>query len=149
MKVYLDTNIIMEYFGHRDFYNEVSDILKAAEQKGLEAVISANSLDTIIYLLGNQLKEKGIHEPDKRKQIRTSLKQLLGYIDIVSISRDMVLTALDNESFKDIEDSIQYHCAEENASDCLITINTKHFENASGSLQVLSPIEFVKRYIVQ
>lgn len=149
MRVYLDTNIIMEYFGHRKLFDPVSAILKASEQKTINAYVSTNSLDTIVYLLGLQLKSEGIHEPLKRQQISNMMKSVLVYLDVVSISKDNLIIALDDDKFRDLEDSIQYHCAEENASDCLITINTKHFENASGSLQVLSPIEFVKRYIVQ
>lgn len=147
MKVYLDTNIIMEYFGHRDFYSDVSDILRAAEQQGLEAVISTNSLDTIIYLLGNHLKENGIHEPEKRQQIRKTIKRLLEYIDIVSISKDGVLTAMDDDSFKDIEDSLQYYCAFENEAECLVTINLKHFTKKERKIEILSPTNFVKKYI--
>ncbi len=147
MKIYLDTNIVMEYFGHRDFYEDVSIILKAAQQNSLEAVISTNSLDTIIYLIGCELKDNGIHEPQKRQRIREMVKKLLGYINVVSISRDKIVEALDDENFKDIEDSIQYYCAIENESDYLITINTKHFKETNGTLEVISPMEFVKRYI--
>lgn len=147
MRVYLDTNIVMEYFGHRDFYDEVDTILKAAEQKGLEAYISTNSLDTIIYLLGLQLKDKGIHEPEKRQKIRKMLKGLLEYVDVVSISKEKLVAALEDEEFKDVEDSIQYQCAKENYSDCFVTINIKHFKNNDESLKVTTPRDFVSKFI--
>lgn len=148
MRIYLDTNIIMEYFAHRDFYNDVAIILKAAEQKSLEAVLSTNSLDTIIYLLGCELKNQGIHEPQKRQKIREMVMGLLEYVDIVSISRDKIKEALSDDNFKDIEDSLQYYCAIENDIDHIITINTKHFKDAKKSLDVTSPVDFVNNYIL-
>lgn len=147
MRVYLDTNIVMEYFGHRLFHDDVSMILKAAEQKGLEACISLNSLDTIIYLLGNQLKDKGVHGPEKRQKICSMICELLAYVDVVGISRDNIMKAMKDDSFKDLEDSIQYHCALENSSDSLVTINIKDFKKAKESLEVLSPSDFVLKYM--
>lgn len=147
MRVYLDTNIIMEYFGHRKYYNSVSAILKASEQKSLEACISTNSLDTIIYLLGLQLKNKGIHEPQKRQKISEMLKSVLVHLGVVSISKENLVEALDNKDFKDIEDSIQYHCAKENGFEILISINLKDFPQQSKDLEVISPQEFVKKYM--
>lgn len=148
MKVYLDTNVIMEYLGHRGCYNDVSDILRAAEQNGLQAFLSTNSLDTIVYLLGNQLKDKGIHEPEKRQQIRKTVKLLFEYIDVVSISKGWILAAMDDESFKDVEDSLQYYCAIENEADCIVTINMKHFKNKhKQNIPVYSPSDFVNMFI--
>lgn len=149
MRVYLDTNVIMEYFGNRKYHDDVSAILRAAEQNSLAAFFSSNSLDTIIYLLGNQLKDNNIHEPEKNKQIRKMVMDLLGYIDIVGISRTKVIEALSDEKFSDLEDSIQYYCPIENESDCLITINTKHFKKADKGLEVLSPSDFVKMNIIK
>lgn len=40
MRVYLDTNIIMEYFGHRNLFDSVCTILKASDQDALQACIS-------------------------------------------------------------------------------------------------------------
>lgn len=147
MRVYLDTNIVMEYFGHRKLFDSVSAILKASEQKVLEAYISTNSLDTIIYLLGLQLKDSGIHEPTKRQKITNMLKSILIHLDVVSISKDKLINALNDSRFKDIEDSIQYHCAEENDSDYLITINIKHFKDTNDKLKIISPTDFVKEHI--
>lgn len=147
MRVYLDTNIIMEYFGHRNLFDSVCAVLKASEQNALHAYISTNSLDTIIYLLGLQLKDKGIHEPLKRQTICNMLKSILSYLDVVSIGKDELIMALNDNNFKDIEDSIQFHCAEENNTDFLLTINTKHFKRVKNNVKVLSPTEFVSQYI--
>lgn len=147
MRVYLDTNIIMEYFGHRNLFDPVCAVLKASEQDAVQACISTNSLDTIIYLLGLQLKDHGLHEPAKRQQICNILKSVLSFLDVVSIDKEGLISALDDHHFKDIEDSIQFHCAEENHADFLLTINTRHFKNAKGNVRILSPTEFVSQHL--
>lgn len=147
MRVYLDTNIVMEYLGNRTFHKEVATILKAAQQKALDAFISVNSLDTIIYLLGNQLKDKGIHEPEKRQTIRSILCDLLAYIDVVSSSKDDILRALKDTDFSDLEDSVQYHCALENSIDSFITLNTKDFNRAATGIEIITPLDFVNKHI--
>lgn len=65
MKVFLDTNILMEYFANRTKAADVKVILQAAYQGQIKACMSVGCLYTLIYLLGIYLKNQGIHEPDK------------------------------------------------------------------------------------
>lgn len=67
MRIFLDANIIMEYFGKRKGYDLVSHILKNAYQGNFDVCLSSSIVDNVIYLLGSQLKAKGIHEPEKKK----------------------------------------------------------------------------------
>lgn len=75
------------------------------------------------------------------------LTTLLKFIDVVDISKNAVIDALSDLSFKDLEDSLQYHCALENKCDCLITINSKDFPASNEDIKVLTPIQFVNEYI--
>lgn len=148
MKILLDVNVIMEYFAHRELYKEASMILKSAEQGMFKGFISAMAFDTLTYLIGNELKKQGIHEPEKRESIRGMLNKLLAYISVVDITQDYLGKGLNDESFKDLEDAYQYYCAKENDCDGIITINTKDFlgEHAE-KLPVYSLTDFVKNYI--
>ena len=85
-KVFLDTNIIMEYLAHRKEFDDVQLILSAAYQGGIQAVMSSGCVYTVIYLLGAEFKRQGIHEPEKREKIKESLSVLLEYIDVVDFS---------------------------------------------------------------
>lgn len=147
MKVYLDTNVIMEFLVQRELYSIVRKIMRAAELHVLTVCISSISLSTIVYLLGLKLKEKGIHEPDKRKQIRNLLIDLEEYINIVDISHEQTNEALKDDDFKDIEDSFQYYCALENDCDCIVTINIKDFPKKEGGLDIYTPNEFVSTFM--
>lgn len=148
MKIFLDTNIVMEYFSERKNFENVYTILKAAKVKSLDAVVSTFTVDTLVYLMGIALKEKGMHEPEKRKEIRAWLNAFFEYVDMTDISRESALNGLNDIHFNDIEDGLQYYCALENDCDCLITINGKHFKNADKGLEVLDPAEFVNKYIL-
>lgn len=52
MKVFLDTNILMEYFANRTKAADVKVISQAAYQGQIKACMSVGCLYTLIYLLG-------------------------------------------------------------------------------------------------
>lgn len=99
MRVFLDTNIVMEFLTQRTHYVAVRKIMRAAQLGLLEACISTIFLSTIAYLLGLRLKQKNIHEPEKRNVIRRLLIELEKYIQIVDISHDQTAIALKDEDF--------------------------------------------------
>lgn len=148
MKVFLDTNVVMEFLTQRELYSVVRKIMIAAQTKQITACLSTISLSTIVYLLGLKLKANSIHEPEKRAKIRSLLIDLEKYIKIVDLSHEMSIQALEDNDFKDIEDSFQYYCAVENDCEYVITINTKDFPQKENGLKVCNPTEFVDEFIV-
>lgn len=147
MRVFLDTNIVIEFLTQGTHYVAVRKIMRDAQLGLLEACISTISLSTIAYLLGLRLKQNNIHELEKRNVIRRLLIELEKYIQIVDISHDQTAIALKkDENFKDIEDSFQYYCALENDCDCIVTINLKDFP-ACDTIIICSPEDFVKAQI--
>ena len=72
MKVFLDTNIFLEYFERRREYQAVSQLLSAIEDGKLKAVISAGSVYTLAYLIRMELKRQDIHRPDQTLRLRSS-----------------------------------------------------------------------------
>ena len=51
MKVFLDTNIFLEYFGRRKQYQAVGRLFDAIEDGRLKAVVSAGCVYTLAYLV--------------------------------------------------------------------------------------------------
>ena len=105
MNVFLDTNVVMEFLTQRKLYKTVRKIIRGAEMGQLTACISTISLSTIAYLLGLKLKEKGIHEPEKREKIRSLLLDMEEDLIVVDLSQEKSKEALMDEDFKDLEDS--------------------------------------------
>ena len=136
MKVFLDTNIFLEYFERRRQYQAVSQLL------------SAGCVYTLAYLVRSELKRQGIHRPEQTIRLRQTLDIVLSLANVVGISHKRMVNGNNDPAFDDIEDSFQYQCALQNKCDALITINLKDFSRAdSPVMEILSPEEFVGKYL--
>lgn len=145
MKVFLDTNIFIEYFAKRSQYTFVKQIFDAIEDGELEGVLSAGSFYTIAYAMEMELKRHGIQNPEKLQRNRLYLNRVLDLVHVVSASDSMYREAVNDESFHDIEDSFQYRCALEAGCNILLTINLRDFRNANN-IRVLCPDDFIKEF---
>lgn len=148
MKVFLDTNIFMEYTKCRKQFKWVRDIFDAIEDEKLTAVSSVGSMYTNAYLVTLYLKENEIHRPEQVEKLRLILNTFRQIAPTVDCSDETIKEAIDDEQFTDIEDSFQYHCALQHECDVLLTINIKDYKNVLGTkLYVMTPQEFVERFL--
>lgn len=148
MKVFLDTNIFMEYAKCRKQFKWVRDIFDAIEDGKLIAVSSVGSMYTNAYLVTLYLKENEIHRPEQTEKLRLILNSFRQIAPTVDSSDDTIEEAINDEQFTDIEDSFQYHCALQHKCDVLLTINIKDYKNVLDSeLEVMAPQDFVEKYL--
>ena len=148
MKVFLDTNIFLEYFERRREYLAVNSLLNAVEDGRLKAVVSVGCVYTLTYLIQMELKRHGIHRPEQTIRLRSTLNTIMSMVTVVGISHKRFITGINDISFDDIEDSFQYECALQHKCDVLITINLRDYRNADTSkIDILSPTEFVDKYL--
>ena len=148
MKVFLDTNIFLEYFERRRQYQYVSQLLSAVEDGRLKAVVSAGCIYTLAYLVRSELKRQGIHRPEQTVRLRQTLDIVLSLVTVAGISHKRMVSGNSDPAFDDIEDSFQYQCALHNKCDALVTINLKDFSRADTSaMEILSPEEFAGKYL--
>jgi len=148
MKVFLDTNIFLEYFERRRQYEAVSQLLSAIEDGRLKAVVSAGCIYTLVYLVRMELKRQGIHRPEQTLRVRQTLDIVLSMVTVAGISHKRMVNGNSDLTFDDIEDSFQYQCALQNKCDALVTINLKDYRNADTSaMEILSPEAFVSRFL--
>lgn len=147
MRVFLDTNILLEYLCARTKALVVRDLLDKIEDCGYEALLSSSSFCTIAYYVEMSLKQMGLHKPEKTKKTRETLNALLGFVTIAETTHERTCIATNDASFTDFEDSMQYQCAIQNGCDYLITFNVKDYKNASQEqVKVVSPEDFLKMY---
>lgn len=148
MKLFLDTNVFVEFTGRRKQFEPVSRIIDAIIEGSHSAYISAGSVYTLAYLFERGLKEQNVHRPELTRRIRTLLADVLNMATVVQLSHVEAELAIYDQSFNDIEDSFQYHCARENNCAVLVTINDDDFKNADQSkMQILTPLAFVDKYM--
>lgn len=141
MKVFLDTNVFLDYFQHREQYKAVSYLLNAVEDGRIKAVISVGGIYTLSYLVRMELKKKGIYRPEQTLRLREILNGVVELAMVKGISHKMTCRAINDKGFDDIEDSFQHQCAVESMCDIIITINKKHF--TYSEIPVMTPQEFV------
>jgi len=148
MKVFLDTNIFLEYFERRQQYRPVSQLFDAIEERRLKGVVSVGCIYTLAYLVRSELKRQGIHRPEQTQRLRETLDIVLSIVTATNVSHKRLVSANSDPSFDDIEDSFQYQCAIQSKCDVLITINLKDYRLAdTSSIEILSPTAFVEKYL--
>lgn len=146
MKLFLDTNILLEYFCNRAQARVVEKILQYIEEKKIEGYISVGSFYTIIYLIDGHLKKSGLFNPERLALLRKILEGILTQFKVVSIT-DLQSAILD-ERFSDLEDSCQYYTALSANCDFLLTLNERDFKNViSNRICVLTPERFWTEYM--
>lgn len=148
MKVFLDTNIFIEYIFERNQFQSVQRIFQAIESKQIEAITSTATFYTLAYLSEQMLKRKGYHRPELTEQVRTIIRSMLQLVRIGDMEQPDLEIGVNDDSFPDIEDSFQYHCALKNHCDYLLTINIGDFSKAQKmAIEVLAPNDFVKKIL--
>lgn len=145
MKIFLDTNVVMDYLASRGDVESVNSIFKQIEDSVHSSYISIGSFYTITYLTEIFLKNKGFEKAERIQKLRDTLESLLGYINVVGHRKAELLKGIKDMEFQDIEDSYQYQAALIANCECLITSNIKDFKDLDSPLiDIVTPREFCK-----
>lgn len=145
MRVFFDTNIILEYLLDRKNANDVEKVLSCLSHTDNSKYISSGSFYTLTYLLEVEFKRSGLDAVIRMTKLRHVLNILLAeYIVIGNLNWK---EGVNDSRFFDLEDSYQYQAALSMRCDVLLTFNSKDFKNAlSSALSILTPAEFLLKY---
>lgn len=139
MKVFLDTNFVMDLFGRepdpttgRNKYEEDAvEVINIGIINEIEFNVSFLSVANFAYLLRKTATDL----------LHKQIEELCNLFKIVSNTSDHLVKALKTE-FKDYEDAVQYETALSSGCEIIITRNKKHF--SSSLIPALTPEEFIK-----
>lgn len=132
MKLFLDTNIVMDYVENRDPFVVYALSLFQMGYDGLHQLyVSDLTLANIAYITRKDLMQDKLYE---------LLEGLCSVLHIASIGEQSVRMAVCLRA-KDFEDALQYFSAKECGADCIITRNKKDFY--FSDLPVYTPEEFL------
>lgn len=135
-KLFIDTNIIIDLLSHRDpFYDESAELFSLADRKIIELYISSLTIANTSYTLLRQT------DPKKTKEI---LRKLRLIVKILPLDDKIIGVALNDDSFTDFEDGLQYFTAIENNQDLIITRNLKDFKKSK--LPVMTARQFLETF---
>ena len=145
MKVFFDTNIIIELLENRAQADLVDQIFCLCEQKQWTKFISVGSFYTITYLTERMLHRQQISQPELVKRQRAILCDILSAFEFAPILKTNLQEGVVDTAFVDLEDSYQYQAAIASGCSTLLTINTKDFPKDSP-LKTMSPEEFLSLF---
>lgn len=144
MKIFCDTNIITEFLEKRLLFDAVAKILTLASTSHT-LFLSEGGFYTITFLVDKQLRRMSIYNPERLVQERKILLRILDTFQISSASRFGLKQGVEDENFRDLEDSYQYQAAINCGADILLTINVKDFVGVSDNkrIKIMTPQSFV------
>jgi len=136
MVILIDTNVILDNLWSRQPYSQnAGEILRLCYQQDCKGYIASHSITNIFYILRNQFSVTD------RKNM---LLNLCNFIDVVGIQKELIINALNNEDFKDLEDRLQFECAQMINADYIVTRDISDYPNSS--IPVILPEDFLKLY---
>lgn len=144
MKVFLDTNVVLEYLMRREQSDAVEKSIDSLKSAGDDMYISVGGFYSILYVLDNFLrKELEIKNPDRIAAIRVIAGQLLEELHVAEHDNSSLLNGINDELFVDLEDSCQYQAALKAQCKYFLTFNLRHYPIESNDIRVLTPNDFV------
>lgn len=134
-KVFLDTNVILDFYLDREeFSDDAEAILALGYNKACSLFVSALTFANFAYIGRKKYPENTIYEV---------LESLREFAEITPVDSEVVSNALSLQS-KDFEDAIQFCSAKVAGVNCIVTRwNIKDF--VSFDIEVLTPKDFLEQ----
>lgn len=138
MKVFLDANIFLDRFDpSRKFHKSSVEVYRYLIQNG--TIFTSCDIITTLYYVGNK-----INKADILKNIQ-AINKTLKVIEFSNKEIEATCTLmLEDSTYKDLEDTIQYVLAKKHHCDLIIS-NDVNF--VSRDIKLMSSEEFLKEYI--
>ena len=135
MKVFLDTNILLDFIEQRNNLGYAKTILELGKKGELELYASYLTFANMAYILRHRSKD----------EIYKLLKMARNHVKVLDNTPHQLDKAL-NQIVNDFEDLLQYYCALSGECDLIITNNKKDFEEFS-QLPTFTSEEFLINYL--
>ena len=139
MRVFIDTNIFLDYIQQRpEGWKEAETLFYLAIAGDIEMLVSDLTIANMRYITRKNIP---------LEQFYAVMKGLRRFYTIVPVGEVSVDEAYRIEN-KDFEDALQYFSAVQAGADCLVTRNLKDFD-FGGSLNMMEPAVFLEKYFPQ
>lgn len=133
-KIFVDTNIVIDLLSRREpFFEETAELFSLADKKQIEIYVSSLTIANTSYALLRQM------DSNKAKSILRKLRLIL---KILPLDDKIIGLALNDETFSDFEDGLQYFTAIEDDQKFIITRNLKDFKNSK--LPTMTAKQFIE-----
>ena len=133
-KLFIDTNIVIDLLSRREpFFEEAAELFSLADKKQVELSVSSLTIANTSYTLLRQM------DSNKAKSVLRKLRLIL---KILPLDDKIIGLALNDETFSDFEDGLQYFTAIEDEQELIITRNLKDFKKSK--LPTMTAKQFIE-----
>lgn len=129
-RVFIDTNILIDYILEREYGQDAKQLLQRGFDGEIKLFASYLTFANMAYILG------------KKIDIYELFGDLNQYITVLPMDEEQFQAAL-KQPVSDFEDMLQYQCAKAGNCDIIITNNKKDFESYSV-LPISTAADFMK-----
>ena len=145
MRIFLDTNVILENFLVREDFMTAHNLFHAMQGQRHELFMSVGSFYTMIFLVDKYLRKVvGLIGDDRVKMLRQIMSNILQTVSVAEHDNESLLKGIKNEAFKDVEDGCQYELAMRAGCTLLLTFNSHDYpSDDAGSVKVMTPAEYL------
>lgn len=134
MKVFLDTNVALDFLMHRDgFFEEARAVIALGYNGYCELFLSSLSFSNIAYIARKKFEGGSLYD---------CLAEMRELVSVTNVGQDVVDSAIALHA-KDFEDAMQYFSASSIIADCIVTRNVKDFP--FSDIKVMTPHEFLQK----
>lgn len=133
-KVFLDTNILIDYLARRgQFFEPAAQIVQLGQQHEFSLLVSAMSFATASFIL----------EAHHKLSNETIVRKFAWFITMCNVTPVDSLTVDEAiaSRFSDFEDAMQYYSAIREGADAIITRNSGDF--TASQIEVYEPLQFL------
>jgi predicted nucleic acid-binding protein len=132
-KVFLDTNVFIDYLGSRNDYAAASMIISLAQKGYFDLLVSSLSFATASYILN-------AHHKRTNDDIVAMFATFVKKCNVTPVDSIVISNAIAS-GFSDFEDAMQYYTAIKAKANIIITRNGKDF--AASKLPVMTAAEYI------
>jgi predicted nucleic-acid-binding protein len=134
MKVFLDTNIILDFLEQRgDHTLYAATIFQLGIDKEIDLFVTDLSIVNVVYILRKTFGKQRMYE---------ILQVLRKFVTVIDIGEEVIDEAIAMKG-KDFEDVVQFMAAKKKSMECIITRNKKDF--SESRVPVYTPEDFLLR----
>jgi len=133
-KLFVDTNIVIDLLSRREpFFEEAAELFSLADKKQVELSVSSLTIANTSYTLLRQM------DSVKAKSVLRKLRLIL---KVLPLDDKIIGLALNDDTFSDFEDGLQYFTAIEYEQELIITRNFKDFKKSK--LPTMTAKQFIE-----
>lgn len=136
--IFVDINVFIDVTEKRSKWQDGAALLETVKGGRANGHISAIT-KAILYFRRSRITTDRLARHD--------VLEITKGFKIVDLSESLVDKAFADERFRDVEDAIQFHSCVSVAR-ILVTRNKRDYSTVAGEIELLSPEEFLKKYIV-